>query len=141
MILLDTNVLSELMAAEPDPAVFAFVDEKPRASLYTAAIVEAEILAGVARLPEGRRRRALEEDARRLFAEEFSGRVLPFDRAAAAHYGAILAARRAAGRPLEGFDGLIAAIARTAGATVATRNIADFEGCGVALVDPWQAGR
>ena len=139
MIVIDTNVVSELMrAADADANVVAFADAFPRTALYTTSIVEAEILSGIARLPEGRRRAGLEDDARRMFAEEFAGRVLAFDRNAAAAYAAILEARRAIGRPLEGFDGLIAAVARSAGFRVATRNIADFEGCGVALVNPWE---
>lgn len=137
MIVLDTNVISELMRAEPNPSVFAFVNAQPRASLYTASIVQAEILAGIAQLPNGRRRAALETGARRLFAEEFSGRVLPFDEGAASAYAEIMEARRVIGRPLEGFDGLIAAIARSAGAAVATRNTADFEDCGVEVINPW----
>jgi hypothetical protein len=137
MIVLDTNVISELMRAAPNPSVLDFVDAQPRASLYTVAIVQAEILAGIAQLPSGRRRTALETDARRLFAEEFAGRVLPFDEGAASTYADIIERRRAMGRPLEGFDGLIAAIARSAGAAVATRNALDFEGCGVQVINPW----
>lgn len=139
MIVIDTNVLSELMQAEPNPRVFAFIDAQPRATLYTTAIVQAEILSGVAMLPQGRRRVALEADAQRLFADEFAGRVLPFDQEAALQYAAILERRRAIGRPLEGFDGLIAAIAAAAGFAVATRNTADFADCGVPLVNPWEA--
>ena len=120
MIVIDTNVISELMQAEPNPTVFAFIDAQPRAGLYTTSIVQAEILSGVAQLSQGGRRRAAPRaDAQRLFAEEFAGRVLPFDQNAAAHYPAIIERRRAIGRPLEGFDGLIAAIAAAAGFTVA----------------------
>jgi len=139
MILLDTTVISELMAPHPNGAVFAFVEAEPRARFCTSAIVKAEILAGVARLPEGRPREALAADARRLFDVEFAGRVLAFGREAATHYAAIVAARRAEGRPLAGVDCLIAATARAAGARIATRNVRDFEGCGVEVVDPWAA--
>lgn len=139
MIILDTNVISELMREEANEAVFAFIDAQPISTLYTTAIVQAEILFGVAMLPPGRRRAALEADAQRLFAEEFAGRVLPFDQEAALHYAAIIERRRAIGRPLEGFDGLIAAIAAAAGFAVATRNTADFEDCGIPLVNPWEA--
>lgn len=125
------------MRPEPNKAVFSWVEALPRASLFTTTIVQAEILAGVAQLPAGRRRAALEADAQSLFADEFAGRVLPFDQRAATQYAAIVEARRTAGRPLEGFDGLIAAVARAAGAGIATRNVADFEGCGVELVNPW----
>lgn len=139
MIVVDTNVVLELMQSAPNGSVLAFANSYPKAVLFTAAIVEAEILSGIAQMPQGRRRTDLEGDARRMFAEEFSGRVLVFDRGAAAHYAAIIEARRAIGRPLEGFDGLIAAVARAAGFKVATRNVRDFEGCGVELINPWEA--
>jgi predicted nucleic acid-binding protein len=139
MIVIDTNVISELMQAEPNPLVFAFIDAQPRAALYTASIVQAEILSGIAQLPQGRRRAALDADAQRLFAEEFAGRVLPFDQSAAIAYAAIIQRRRTIGHPLEGFDGLIAAITAAAGFTVATRNTADFADCGVPLINPWEA--
>lgn len=139
MIVLDTNVISELMRLEPDATVFAFVDAQPARSLYTTSIVVAEILAGIAMLPAGRRRTALEDDASRLFQEEFADRILPFNRRTAVAYAHIIEKRRALGRPLEGFDGLIAAAAAAAGFTVATRNTADFEGCDVDLINPWAA--
>ncbi|WP_349368807.1 type II toxin-antitoxin system VapC family toxin [Salinarimonas sp.] len=139
MIVLDTNVVSELMRAEPEPRVFAFVDARPRNMLFTTTIVQAEILSGVAMLPMGRRRTALQEDAERLFSVDFAGRVLPFDEAAAIHFAAIRAARRAAGRPVASFDSLVAATARAHGAIVATRNTSDFRGCGVDVIDPWSA--
>lgn len=90
-------------------------------------------------LPMGRRRTALQEDAERLFSVDFAGRVLPFDETAAIHFAAIRAARRAIGRSLASFDGLIAATARAHGAAVATRNTGDFEGCGIDVIDPWKA--
>lgn len=138
MIVIDTNVISELMRPEPDPRVLAFADAVPKSALYTTTIVEAEILSGVALLPQGRRRTDLEWNARRMFAEDFAGRVLSFGREAAAQYALILEERRALGQPLEGFDGLIAAAARAAGFKVATRNTPDFEGCGVELINPWE---
>lgn len=138
MIVLDTNVISELMRAAPHPRVFAFVDGQPRAALYTTTIVQAEILSGTAMLPAGQRRDALASDAERLFSVEFAERVLAFDDVAAVQYATIRAARRAIGRPLTSFDGLIAAVARARGATIATRNTIDFSGCGVDVIDPWQ---
>jgi predicted nucleic acid-binding protein len=112
---------------------------QPATQLFTAAICEAEVLFGLALLPAGRRRSALEEAARRMFAEDFAGRVLPFDRAAAEAFAAIGAARRRLGRPIAALDAQIAAIARAHGAVLATRNVADFAECGIDVVDPWTA--
>ncbi len=139
MVVLDTNVVSELMRPEPHPAVRAWVGAQPRATLYTTSITQTEILYGLAMLPEGRRRAALEVAADGMFAEDFAGRVLPYNGAAASHYAAIVISRRRAESPIEAFDALIAATARAAGADLATRDIAGFEGCGLTLVDPWGA--
>lgn len=137
MILLDTNVLSELMRPEPEQAVVDWMAAQPGLSLFTSSIAKAEILHGVLLLPDGRRRRALEKAARAMFDEDFGGRVLPFGAEAAAAYARIAVQRQRAGRPISQFDAQIAAIARTTGAMIATRNVADFEGCGVELLDPW----
>ncbi len=141
MIVLDTNVLSELMRPDPHPSVRDWVAAQPRTTLYTASICEAETLYGIAALAEGRRRMALTTAAQAMFIEELAGKVLPFTRAAAAHFADIVTARNRAGRPIEGFDALIAATARAAGAGVATRDIGGFQGCGLhSLIDPWIAG-
>ena len=137
MIVLDTNVLSELMRAEPDARVLAWVASQPRALLCTTHINQAEILYGIAALPEGRRRAALAVAAEAVFAEDFAGRILPFGAAAAARYSDIVLARRRAGNPIEGFDALIAATALAAGAGVATRDTGGFAGCGLSLINPW----
>ena len=139
MIVLDTNVLSELMRAEPHPGVLAWVAARPRATLYTTSINQTEILYGIAALPEGRRRAALAAAAEAMFADDLAGRVLPYDGAAAAHYAQIIVARRRAGNPIEAFDALIAATARAAGADLATRDIGGFAGCGLTVMDPWAA--
>ena len=140
MIVLDTNVISELMRAEPHPAVLAWVTAQPRAMLYTTSISQAEILYGIAALPRGRRRTALAAAAEAMFTEDIAERVLPFNGATAAHYAEIVVARRQAGNPIEAFDALIAATALAAGAGVATRDIAGFQGCGLrTLIDPWNA--
>lgn len=139
MIVLDTNIISELMRAEPHPAVLAWVAAQPRAMLYATSIGQAEILSGIARLPEGRRRAALAAAAEAIFTEDLAGRVLPFDSAASIHYARITTGRRQAGSPMEAFDALIAATALAAGAGVATRDIGGFDGCGLTLVDPWIA--
>lgn len=138
MILLDTNVLSELMKPAPDDRVRHWLDRQRRADVGTSAVVVAELAAGVAALPEGRRRILL-QDALDLAFESLKGRVLPFGFGAAIEYGRVLATRSRAGRPISVFDAQIAATAIHARATLATRNVRDFDGLGVHLVDPWSA--
>jgi hypothetical protein len=139
VIVLDTNVLSEFDRPEPDPRVAAWVAARRRAELCTTAVSEAELAYGLALLPKGRRREALAQAVARLLGEGLGGRVLPFDRAAAAAYGAFAAGRRAAGRPVATADAQIAAIARARGAgLLATRDTGGLEGCGVPLADPWR---
>lgn len=137
MIILDTNVVSECLKARPDPLVVAWLSSQPRARLFTTTIVESEILYGVRLLPEGARKAALTQAVQAIFEDEFAGRVLGFDRGAAAAYAEIVCARRSAGKPIAQFDVMIAAVAHAAGAVLATRNVKDFEGCGVELVNPW----
>ncbi len=139
MFLLDTNVVSAMMRRAPAPEVAAWVTRQPTDLLFTASVCQAEVLAGIAVMPEGRRRRELEAAAQATFAEDFERRVLPFDMAAAVAYAEVLAMRRRAGRPVTTIDLMVAAIARSQGASVVTRNVADFTGCGVAIVDPWAA--
>ena len=138
-MLLDTNVLSELMRPAPAEAVTDWVASQALETLCTAAPCQAEILAGIAVLPEGRRRDALAAAADGMFAEDFAGRVLPFDDPAARAYATLFAARQQAGRPAGTIDLMVAAIAHSQGAAVATRNGPDFSGCGIAVIDPWQA--
>ena len=139
MFVLDTNVLSAVMASQPVPEVAAWVAGQPEELLYTTAVCQAEVLAGIEILPEGRRRRGLEAMAKAIFANAFDGRVLPFDSAAAAAYAGIFAARKRAGRPTAPPDLMIAAIARANDANMVTRNVDDFEGCGLTLINPWEA--
>jgi toxin FitB len=139
MFILDTNVLSEAMAAQPAPPVAAWMSAQPPEHLFTASICQAEIIAGISVLPEGRRRQLLEAAARTMFHEDFAGRVLPFDGAATDAYGDLFAARRRAGRPGSMADLMIAAIARSLGAIVVTRDVGDFEHDGLTVVDPWTA--
>jgi predicted nucleic acid-binding protein len=138
VIVLDTNVLSELMRPEPHPAVFAWVAAQPRASLYTTAINRAEVLYGIAALPGGRRKEALAAAAAAVFSEDLAGRILPFDGGSAAHYAKLVTARRDAGTPIEAFDALIAAATLSAGAELATRDTSGFVGCGLDVVNPWE---
>lgn len=137
MIVLDTNVLSELLAPNPSPAVVSWLAAQPAAAVFTTAVTEAEILYGLALLPDGRRRQALEAAVRPVFSEDLAGRVLAFDREAAASYAAIAARRRAIGRPISQFDAQIAAIAVSRGASIATRNVADFAETGAPVINPW----
>ena len=112
---------------------------QPRNALYTTSVNKAEILYGIAALPKGRRRVALIAAAESMFSEEFAERVLPFDGTAAVHYAEIVVARRRIGNPIEAFDAQIAATAPAVRASVATRDIGGFDGCGVTLIDPWNA--
>ncbi len=140
MILLDTNVISELLRPAPAPRVEAWLGAQNGSDVHLSAVSEAELRLGVALLPAGSRRAALAGAMDAILDEDFRGRILPFDSAAARAYATIVAERRSEGRPIGQFDAQIAAIARAHGATVATRNVRDFEGCGVDLIDPWQAG-
>jgi predicted nucleic acid-binding protein len=137
MFVLDTNILSAMMAPNPAPEVAAFVSGQPAELLFTASICQAEILSGIAIMPDGRRRLDLEAAARAMFLVDFERHVLPFDIEAAIAYADIFAARRRAGRPAATVDLMIAAIAYCRNASVVTRNTADFEACGVATVNPW----
>lgn len=139
MFLLDTNILSAMMSAQPVPEVAAWVAGQQVELLFTTSVSQAEILSGLAIMRDGRRRRDLEAAARAMFMEDFEGRVLPFDMEAAAAYADIFAARRRAGRPTATLDLMIASVARSQGASVVTRDISGFEGCGLTLVKPWEA--
>lgn len=138
MFILDTNVLSAMMGSRPAPEVAAWIAEQPEDLLFTATVCQAEILSGLAIMPEGRRRSALQAAARGIFTEDFDGRVLPFDTDAAAAYADIFAARKRAGRPTAPLDLMIAAVARVKGASVVTRDTSGFEECGVPIINPWQ---
>jgi predicted nucleic acid-binding protein len=138
VIVLDTNVLSELMRSAPDAAVTKWVTSQAATSLFITTITQAEILHGILLLPRGRRRDAIKSAASSMFEEDFAGRIFPFSSLAAHAYAEIVVARRQSGRPISQFDAQIASIAKSAGAGVATRNVADFEGCGIKVIDPWQ---
>ncbi|MDP9813338.1 putative nucleic acid-binding protein [Rhizobium tibeticum] len=140
MIILDTNVLSELLAPSPSSAVIEWLAAQPSPSVFTTAITEAEILYGLRLLPEGRRRRELEAAILPIFSEDLSGRVLPFDRDAADVYATVATKRRAAGRPISQFDAQIAAVALSRGASLATRNVSDFDELDLVIVNPWRTG-
>ena len=138
MILLDTNVISELMRPLPEPRVVQWLDTRTEFDLWISAITVAEIRLGIALLPEGRRKDLLTDLAEQTFREDFSEQCLPFDCEAAGEYALIVAERNRKGRPVSVEDAQIAAVARTAGLKLATRNTKDFSGIhGLALVNPW----
>ena len=140
MIFLDTNVVSEFLRERPDPKVLAWSDGVGREAICTASVVEAELRIGIEKLPDGRRKRAFGRELEAFLGAVFGDRVYPFDRAAARLCAEFMTVRAKAGRPIASPDALIAATARAHGATLlATRNTRDFEGCGVALVNPWDA--
>ncbi len=138
MIVLDTNVLSELMRREPDARVMAWLGDQPIAGVFTTTLTQAEILCGLARLPDGRRRAELLAAARPMFDVDLAGRILPFDTDAAQSYAHIAAGRRLKGQPISQIDAQIAAIVRSRGARLATRNVHDFADCGITVVNPWE---
>ena len=137
MIILDTNIVSELLRPVPEPKVEAWLAAQDRGKVYLTAISEAELRYGMTILADGKRRDALTEAVDAMLRGNFQDRILPFDSTAAEAYAAIAVERRGAGRPISQFDCQIAAISRAQGATVATRNTKDFEGCGIEIIDPW----
>jgi toxin FitB len=139
MIILDTNVISELMRAKPSGRVVAWVRSQPVTELFTTSITETEIFYGIELLADGKRHDALLQAAEAMFAEDFAGRIFGFESDAARAFSKIAAHRRAFGRPVSHADAQIAAIAQVRVAKLATRNIADFAECNVDLVDPWSA--
>lgn len=140
MIVLDTNVLSELMRAQPEARVVEWLDSQNAAAMALTAITVAEILYGIEHMPDGRRRRAFATIAADMFETEFAGRILPFDSLAATYYAEPTAMRVRAGRPIHLADAQIAAICLRHNATLATRNIKDFDMLGVTLINPWEHG-
>ena len=139
MIVLDTNVVSEIMKTAPEESVTGWIVEQAEASLYITSVTQAEILQGIQRLGAGKRRSALEAAAEAMFSEDFAGRILSFRTDAARAYARIAFQRQRAGKPISQFDAQIAAITFVARATLATRDLASYEGCGVKLINPWYA--
>ena|ERR1700728_43341 len=139
MIILDTNVLSEVVKPQPSAEVLRWLAAHPPDQLFITTITQAEILYGLELLAKGKRRTALMAAVDAMFDEDFAGRILPFDMEAARAFARIAADRRASGRPVSQFDAQIAAIARSHGAAVATRNPQDFEDCGIKVLNPWSA--
>ena len=137
MIVLDTNVVSELMRPRGEAHVIAWADEQPADRVYLTAVTTAELRYGVARMPDGRRKTDLADRLQRTIAEEFASRILSFDDNAAALYAAIVMGRERRGLPISMADAQIAAICRHHGAGLATRNTKDFAHTGIDVIDPW----
>ena len=137
MIILDTNVLSELMRAEPDENVIAWLDSQNSQDLHTTAITVAELLYGVARLAHGRRKTALRGAIETMLDGELAGKILPFDGDSARRYAMLVAECESHGRPISSADAQIAAVCHAHDAVLATRNGRDFETTGVPIIDPW----
>jgi toxin FitB len=139
MIILDTNVISELTRPAPDPGVIAWLDSLPADEAAITAITAAELRYGVRRMPDGHRKAELSEAVNALINADFRNRVEPFDVLAADQYADVVTRREQAGRPISISDAQIAAICLVLSATLATRNTSDFTGTGVDLIDPWKA--
>jgi len=139
MIVLDTNVVSEMMKTAPSPAVTAWIEAQPQTDTYVTAVTRAEIFYGIELLPSGKRRDAIADAAERLFEQRIATPILPFDSDAARIFGKLAATQRRLGRPMDFMDAQIAAIALSRRAAIATRDIADFANCGVRVVNPWAA--
>ena len=138
MIVLDTNVLSEVMRAQPDMSVLDWLDIQPTENLWLTAITVAEILHGIARLPDGKRKANLLDAAQAMIKDDFSARILSFDEVAATYYATLVSCREQLGRPISMADAQIAAICLSHAATLATRNTKDFTELSLALINPWQ---
>jgi predicted nucleic acid-binding protein len=138
LIILDTNVISEPLEPNCDPLVRDWLDGQAIASLYITTTVLAELLAGIERLPVGRRRAGLQDGLDTALAPFITSRILPFDIAAARAYGSLLARARAAGKAIFFSDGQIAAIALVKNFAVATRDAGPFLAAGVKVIDPWR---
>jgi predicted nucleic acid-binding protein len=137
MIVLDTNVLSELTKTSPSAKVFGWLAAQPRSRVFTTAITQAEMLYGIELMQKGRRRTALLAEVQQMLRDDFAKRILPFDSQAAVSYGWMRASRQVMGRPISEADAQIAAIAHSRDATLATRNTPDFEHCGIKVLNPW----
>jgi len=138
VIILDTNVVSELMRSEPASQVANWIRDRDRRELCTTVITLAEIRYGIARLPDGRRKQVLLAAAGDIFST-FEDQILRVDTAAAEQYAVVASTRERAGKPIASMDALIAAVCRSRNAALATRNVADFDGTGIEIIDPWLA--
>jgi toxin FitB len=138
MILIDTNVVSELWRDRPDRNVAEWLEDQPREGIFVSSITLAELHFGIVRLDEGRNKLRMLQSIAKFERETFDGRVLNFDNRTAVHFGIVRAARERIGRLINFPDSAIAATAVTHGLTLATRNIKDFEGLNIALINPFE---
>ncbi|NEQ32586.1 MAG: type II toxin-antitoxin system VapC family toxin [Leptolyngbya sp. SIO4C5] len=139
MIILDTNVISELMRPAASSTVEAWCNSQPEDNLFITTVTQAEILYGIRILSAGSRKKRLQEMTGILFDQTFGHRILSFDQESAEYYAEITAYRRSQGKPISQFDAQIAAICRAQRAAIATRNVDDFAGCGLEIINPWEA--
>ena len=137
MMILDTNVVSELMRPSPEENVVEWIISRDSQDLYLTTVSEAELRYGVEIMPAGQRREGLNCAMEAMFREDFAERILPFDSPSAQAYAVIAASRRSSGRPISHSDCQIAAIASAHSASVVTRDASGFEGCGVPVINPW----
>jgi len=140
MILLDTNVVSEVMTREPRPEVRAWLDAQSADTLFLSSVTVAELLFGIGMLPAGKRKERLAAALDEVL-DLFAARILPFDTSAARRYADLAVRARAAGRGFPTPDGYIAAIAAAHGFAVASRDLSAFKAAGLPVIDPWTAGR
>lgn len=139
MIVLDTNVLSEILRPAPDDRPLSWIAAQPRSVLFTTTVTRAELLYGAQLLPTGHRQTALLTAIRQIFSLDMAGQVLGFDNDAADHYAEIASVRKNSGKPVSQFDAMIAAMTKSRGARLATRNVKDFEDCGIEIINPWNS--
>jgi len=139
MILLDTNVVSEVMKTQPAEAVVAWLNGQDSERLFVSAVTIGEITYGLRILPDGKRRSGLRERFERFVVLAFDQRVLAYDESAARVYGELMGDRKELGLPMSVPDGQVAAIARLNHLAVATRNVLDFENCGIDVLNPFEA--
>jgi toxin FitB len=137
MIVLDTNAFSEALKPAPSEIVLDWLAAQDPREVFITAVTQAEVLYGIERMPSGKRKAHLLASVERVFVERFPGRILAFQEDAARMYAKLVGHRIAIGRPISQFDAMIAAIARSQGADLATRNTRDFEGCGIRVINPW----
>lgn len=139
MIVLDTNVLSEILRPAPDARPLSWLAAQPRSVLFTTTVTRAELLYGTQLLPDGHRKAVLLAAIQKIFSLDMAGQVLGFDNDAADQYAAIAAMRKKSGKPISQFDAMIAAMTQSRGARLATRNVKDFAGCGIEVINPWDS--
>jgi len=138
MIIFDTNVVSELLKPLPNNGVIEWIESLSRQMIFTTTITKAELMYGVSILPEGQKKLGKLNDLRDILDNDFNGKILSFDSDAADKFAEIAALRKASGKPISQFDAMIAAITKSRGARLATRNTRDFDGCAIEIINPWE---